>query len=343
MKAVRFHEVGPPWVLKYEDVPRPQFGPGEALVKVQACGVNRVDIWARSGRYKTHLPHTLGTDVSGEVVEVSQPSADIAIGDRVVVYGVLSDGTCKYCQSGHTNRCVNIGLFGVASDGGYSQFVKVQTSNLIKFEGLDFPTAAAIPVNFATAWNAFVNNAKVNSSDVVLVWAAGSGVGHAAVQIARLRGATVIATAGSDEKLPLLKEIGAHHVINHTNEDVVQKVKEITYGYGADVVFDHIGGDTWQKSLEALAKGGRMVSLGVTTTPSSEVDIGRLYRNELSIIGTYAYGREDLLAVLDLAAAGRIRPRISRRLPLKSAREAHEALESRTNFGKIVLLPWEGE
>ena len=330
-------------MLKYEDVPEPRLGPGEALVKVQACGVNRVDIWARMGRYKTQLPHTLGTDVSGEVVEVSHASGSIAVGDRVVVYSVLTDGTCRYCKSGHPNRCTNIGLFGVASDGGYAQFVKVQTNNLIKFTELDFTEAAALPVNFGTAWNGLVTNAKVTSSDIVLVWAGGSGVGHAAIQIAKLRGATIIATAGSDEKLPLLTELGAHHVINHTKEDVVQKVREITDGYGADVVFDHIGGDTWQKSLESLAKGGRMIPLGVTTAASSEVDIGRLYRNELSILGTYAYTREDLLAVLDLAAAGKIGPIVYRRLPLESAKQAHEILESRINFGKIILLPWQVE
>jgi NADPH:quinone reductase-like Zn-dependent oxidoreductase len=339
LKAVRFHRQGGPEVLVYEDAPNPQLGDGEALMWVKACGVNRVDIWARNGRYKTYLPHILGTDVAGEVIQVSQGVSNVTPGSQVVAYPVLRDRTCRYCITGRPNRCEKIGLLGVAADGGYAEYVKVRAEDLLPIRGLDFKTAAAIPVNFGTAWNGLVTRARVKAGDFVLVWAAGSGLGYAAVQVAKLFGAKVIATAGSDAKVELAMSHGADYTINHSREDVPEKVRGLTGGYGADIVFDHVGAETWQKSIQALAKGGVLVSVGVTTGEESTVNIGRVYRSELTLAGTYAFTTDELTKVLKLASQRRLAPHIYKELPLRSAGEAHRILEAREQFGKILLIP----
>ncbi len=339
MKAARFHAPGGPEVLVYEDAPNPQLAEGEALVWVKACGVNRIDIWARSGRYKTYLPRILGTDVAGEVVQISHGVTNVTPGTRVVAYPVLRDMTCRYCITGHPNRCVKVGLVGIAADGGYAEYMKLRSEDLFPIRGLDFRTAAALPVNFATAWNGLVTRAGVKTGEFVLVWAAGSGVGHAAVQVAKLFGAKVIATASTDEKLKLATSYGADYTINHATEDVQERVKEITGGYGADIVFDHVGAETWQKSVGSLSKGGVLVSLGVTTGEESGINIARVYRSEMTVAGTYAFTVEDLTKVLKLASKGSLRPHIFKKLPLSSAQEAHRILEGREQFGKILLIP----
>lgn len=339
MKAVRFHSTGGPEVLVYEEAPDPSLAASEVLVRVKAAGVNRLDIWVRSGRYKTYTPHILGSDVAGEVVRVAPGVTEVHPGDRVVLYSVISDATCKFCVAGKPNRCVNIGLLGAAVDGGYAEFVKVPSRNAVQIAGLDFKTAAALPVVFATAWNALVRRVKVGPEDQVLVWAAGSGLGHAAIKIAKLFGSQVIAVAGSDEKLRLARSIGADQTINHRTENVPEKVRELTGGLGATVVFDQIGGDTWTRSINSLAKGGTMLSLGLTSGATSSVDVGRFYRNELNFAGVYAFTKEDLNSVLGMASEGKLRPHIYRELPLEAAQEAHRSLESNEHFGKILLLP----
>lgn len=339
MKAVRFHRPGGPDVLVYEEIPEPKLSEDEVLVRVRACGINRIDIWLRSGRYRTNLPRILGADIAGEVAELGSAVKNLSKGDKVVIYPVISDGNCKFCLKGEENRCLNIGLLGSVADGGYAEFVKVNSLNLIKFDGLDFPLLASLPVNFGTAWNALVSKAKIAVQDWVLIWSVGSGVGHAALQIAKLHGAKVIATASDDEKLSYAKQMGADYTINHSKNDIVEGVRQITNGMGVDIVFDHIGSDTWQRSIDSLAKGGRMITLGVTTGEGSSVNISKVYRNELSIIGTYAFTKGDLISVLRLAAEGRLKPNIYKKLPLEKASEAHTIMESRKFFGKLILTP----
>ncbi len=339
MKAVRFESPGGPEVLQYGDAPTPSPSEGEVLVKVEACGVNRIDIWLRSGRYKTYLPHILGTDVCGKVASTPPSATGLKVGQRVVVYPSLSDGSCRYCLAGHPNRCVNGGLLGAVADGGYADYVKVPAPNLADAGSLDPRLAAAVPVNFATAWSALAERASVHPGDRVLVWGAAGGVGHAAVQVAKLLGAQVIGVAGGKEKKRFVTDNGADHFIDHTTEDVAARAKEITGGQGVDFVFDNVGGDTWGKSLESLAKGGTVLSVALTSGATSTVDVGRLYRNELNIVGVFAFRREALVRVLQLISEGRLKPRIFRELPLKSARQAHEILESRKVEGKILLVP----
>ncbi|MDE1853077.1 MAG: zinc-binding dehydrogenase [Thaumarchaeota archaeon] len=337
MKAVRYHSPGSPDVLSFEDAPVPEPRAGEVLVRVKACGVNRIDIWARSGRYNTALPHTLGTDVAGEVV-VSNDRA-VMPGSNVLVYPVLSDGTCAYCRRGAPNLCLSRGFVGVATDGGYAEFVKVPAKNLIPSEKVDPNVAATLPVNYGTAWSGLASRARVGPDDTVLVWGAAGGLGNAAVQVAKYLGAKVIAAVGDDAKSSFVKSTGADHVVNNRTEDLAERVRSFTGGLGASVVFDHVGGDTWGKSIECLARGGRMVTLGLTSGAKSDVDVRRVYSDQLSIIGTYGQSKGDIEHVLELVAEGKLKPSIYKELPLSSARDAHEIIESRGIQGKILLLP----
>jgi NADPH:quinone reductase-like Zn-dependent oxidoreductase len=339
LKAAVFRSPGEPDVLTFDDVVDPVAGPGEALIRVKACGVNRIDIWARNGRYKTNLPHILGTDVAGEVVSISDSNAGISEGDLVVVYPVLSDGKCAYCLRGMPNLCVSRGFVGVATDGGYAEYVKVPSANLIPAKGIDPKVAAAMPVDFGTAWSGLVSRAKAGHGDTVLVWGAAGGLGHAAIQIAKLLGASVIAAVGDDRKTRFVQSMGADHVVNYRSQDIAGSVRALTGGQGASVVFDHVGGDTWGKSIDCLSRGGRLVTLGLTSGPKSEVDVRRVYSDELSIVGTYGQLQSDIQKVLGLAAEGKLKPAIHRELPLASAREAHLILESRDVQGKLLLLP----
>ncbi len=339
MKAALYHSPGGPEVLSYEEVADPLAGPGQALVRVKACGVNRVDIWARSGRYKTSLPHILGTDVAGEVVSVGSGVKGVVPGEPVVAYTILSDGKCAYCLQGMPNRCPSKGLIGVATDGGYAELVRVPAANLVPIGGLDFRVAAAMPTNFGTTWHGLVSRAGVGPKDTVLVWGAAGGLGYAAVQIAKFLGAKVIAAVGDGSKEKFVLSQGADFVINHATEDVAERVRHLTGSLGASVVFDHVGGETWARSTECLARGGRLLTLGLTSGPKSEVDVRRVYQDELGLIGVFGYLKEDLRRVLGLAADGILKPAIFRELPLSSAREAHEIIESREVQGKILLEP----
>ncbi|MDA4128717.1 MAG: zinc-binding dehydrogenase [Thaumarchaeota archaeon] len=336
---MRFHSPGGPEVLSYEDAPNPSLGPGEALVKVKACGVNRIDIWTRSGRYAAPLPHILGADVAGEVASVYPGVTEVRKGDPVIVYPVLYDGTCHFCQNKQFNRCVRVGLLGTASDGGYAEFIRAPAADLVNIGELDFKTAASLPVNFGTTWNGLASRAGVGPGDIVLVWAPGSGVGYAAIEISKFLGARVIATSSSDEKLQFAKTLGADFAINYKEEDLVERVSVLTEGLGVSAAFDQIGGETWGKSLACLRKGGRMISFGLTSGATAEIDVGRVYRNELGILGSFGCLKEDLVQVLSLASKGILKPRIFREMPLQSAREAHEILQSRKVQGKILLIP----
>lgn len=338
MKAVRYHSPGPVDVLRYEDAPAPVPGRGEVVIRVEACGVNRIDVWARSGRYKTALPHILGTDISGVVAEAGPGVASAKVGDRGIVHPVLSDGTCDYCRRGRPNLCVSRGFVGVATDGGYAELARVPASSFIPVAGVDMKKAAAMPVDFGTAWSG-LSRAGVGPDDTVMVWGAAGGLGHAAVQISKLLGAKVIAVVGAEGKRPFVESMGADHVVDHSATDVVAEVKSLTGGLGATVAFDHVGGETWGKSVDSLARGGRLIALGLTSGASAELDVRRIYSDELTVMGTYGQTRGDLERVFSLAGEGKLDPAIHAVLPLESAAEAHRAIESREVRGKMILEP----
>jgi NADPH:quinone reductase-like Zn-dependent oxidoreductase len=336
MKAVRFHAHGGPDVLRYEDAPDPEPRPGFAIVRVRACALNHLDLWERRGleRVRFPLPHISGSDVAGEVVEADGYSP----GARVLVQPGLSCGRCPQCLAGRDNLCPRYEVLGYMSDGGYAELVRVPLANLVALpEHLGFVEAAAFPLTFLTAWHMLITLARVRPGETALVLAAGSGVGQAAVQIARFAGARVIATAGSDDKLVRAAEIGADEGINHAVSDVAAQVKRLTGGRGVDIVVEHVGQATWDHSVRSLTRGGRLVTCGATTGHAASLDLRHLFARQLSLLGSYMGTKNELLEVFALFASGRLRPAVDRVYPLREAAQAQQRLESRQHFGKIVL------
>ena len=265
MKAVRFHRHGGPEVLQYEDAPDPVRSGDEVLLRVKACALNRLDIWERLGPpvVKVDLPHISGSDVAGVVEEVPASEGDIQKGMEVIVSPGMGCGRCEECLSGRDNRCRRYRILGEHVDGGYAELVSVPAKNVIpKPDRMDFAQAASVPLVFLTAYHMLVTKASLQAGETVLVWGAGSGVGSAAIQLAKAFGANVIATAGSDGKLRKAVELGADFVIDHNTQDVIQETKKYTAGRGADVVVEHPGKATWDRSLRSAARGGRIATCG---------------------------------------------------------------------------------
>lgn len=344
MKAVRFHEHGGPEVLRYEDVPEPKPAAHEILVRVRACALNHLDIWVRKGLpgLKVHLPHTSGADVAGEVAAVGAVCARVKVGQRVVLMPAVSCGQCPACLGGRDNLCRQYQILGGYGDvdGGYAEYITVPEVNAIPLaDHLGFEAAAAVPLTFLTAWNMLVTLAHLQRGEEVLVIGAGSGVGAAAVQIARLLGARVIATAGSEAKLAKAKVLGADHGINHATQDIAAEVRTLTGKRGVDVVFEHVGEAVWAKCLAALTPGGRLVTCGATTGFNATTDLRFLFSKQLSILGGYMGRKADLLTLWRFVESGELKGVVDGTFPLKDAAAAQRRMEAREHFGKIVLKP----
>jgi NADPH:quinone reductase-like Zn-dependent oxidoreductase len=339
MKAARFHEHGGPNVFRYEDAPDPVSRPGTAIVRVRACALNHLDIWERRGieRVRIPLPHISGSDVAGDVVDTG--GGAIAAGTRVMLQPGLSCGTCPACVEGRDNLCPAYDVLGLMSDGGYAELVAVPAANLVPIpDDVPYVDAAAFPLTFLTAWHMLVTLARVRNGDVVVVLAGGSGVGQAAIQIARLHGARVFATS-APSKAERTRALGAEAVFDHYAGDFSREVKSLTAGRGADIVVEHVGEATWERSVRSLARGGRLVTCGATTGYHSALDLRHLFGRQLSLLGSYMGGKPELLTAAPLFFDGRLKPVVDRILPLSQAAAAHERLEQREQFGKIVLVP----
>lgn len=340
MHAVRFHEHGGPEVLGYETAPDPAVRPGWVVVRVRACALNHLDIWQRKGldRVTIPLPHISGADIAGEVAEVGEGVTGLKAGDRVMLQPGVSCGRCARCLAGEDNYCRHYDVLGYQSDGGYAELVAVPAANIISLPAhIDFVTAAAFPLAFLTAWQMLLTRARLDERDTVLVVAAGSGVGQAAMQIARFFGARVLATAGGAEKVARAAALGAEAVIDHYREDVVARVKALTGGRGVDIVVEHVGTATWEKSVRCLARGGRLVTCGATTGHAATLDLRHLFARQLSLLGSYMGGKPELLRASDLFFRGRVSPVVDRTFPLSEAAQAHRHLEASAQFGKVVL------
>ena len=339
MKAVRFHEHGGSEVLRYEEAPEPALRAGEVLVRVRACALNHLDLWERSGleRVRIPMPHISGSDVAGDVVRAE--GAEVAAGQRVMLQPGLSCGRCEACLSGRDNECAAYEVLGYRNHaGGYAELVKVPVQNLISIpDGIDYIHAAAFPLTFLTAWHMLMTRAKLERGEEVLVLAAGSGVGQAAIQIARLQGARVLATAGSAEKLERARSLGASEVIHHHEQDVAEEVRRLTNKRGVDVVIEHVGQATWAKSVRSLARGGRLVTCGATTGADAGLNLQALFAKQLSIHGSYMGTKGELLQVARFFFSGEVTPVIDRTFPLAEAAAAQQRLETSGQFGKIVL------
>lgn len=339
MRSVRFHKHGGPEVLRYEDAPDPVPGAGEVLVRVRACALNHLDLWERRGiaRIDFPMPHISGSDVAGEVV--AAPTGAVAVGQRVMLQPGLSCGRCKECLSGRDNECARYEVLGYMNHaGGYAELVKVPLQNVLPIpDTIDFVQAAAFPLTFLTAWHMLLTRARLQRGEDVLVLAAGSGVGQAAVQIAALFGARVFATAGSDEKLERARVLGASAVIHHHKQDIADEVRRLTNKRGVDVVIEHVGEATWLKSVRAMARGGRLVTCGATTGYNGSIDLRVLFAKQLTLMGSYMGSKGELLRVAEFFFSGQLKPVVDRTYPLADAAAAQQRMEESGQFGKIVL------
>lgn len=315
MKAIRIHDDGGPEVLRYEDAPDPEPGPGDVLIQLRAASLNRLDLWVRAGLPSVPKPRILGADGAGLDPE----------GRRVVINPGIEHGD-------------RISVVGEHMDGTHAELVAVPESNVYPIpDELSFEEAAAFPLVFETAYRMLVTRAGLREGEWVLVWGAGSGIGTASTVLARALGARVVATSSSDAKVELARGLGAEAVVNHKTGDVLEAVREATGGAGADVVVEHVGEATWKTSLQAAATEGRIVVCGATSGPNPPAQLHRIWWKQLSILGSTMGTRADFAGVYDLVARGNAKPIVDQVFPLKEAAAAHEHLESGKQFGKVVL------
>lgn len=342
MKAAIFDRHGGPEVLEYREVPLPNVGADEALVRVRACGLNHLDLFIRSGKlpHSIALPHISGSEVAGDVERVGELVSSVKPGDRVVVAPYLVCGVCENCLSGEETTCLRGDVLGRRSSGGYAQYVSVSARQLIPIpEGVSYDAAASVTLSTLTAWHMLVTRARMRPGEDVLVLAAGSGVGSAAIQIAKQGGCRVFATASTQEKLDRARKLGADIVINYAETDFRAEIRRITDKRGVDIVVEHVGESTWEASIGSLARNGRLVTTGATTGPNGAINIDRLFGAQLSVIGSWGGTRGELRTVLKMVAERRIQPVIHATYPLKDAAEAQKIMEDRRQFGKLLLHP----
>lgn len=365
MKAAIFHEHGGPEVVRIEDVPRPEPGPGEALVEVRAAAMNHLDLWVRRGLpIETTMPHIGGSDVAGVVVALgaegttdrqkgqagesgeraavgdrASAGGPAGVGERVVINPSLWCGRCEWCRRGEESLCVSYRIIGEHTQGGFAEYVVVPVENLLPIpDDVPFEEAAAAPLVFLTAWRGLITRARLRAGESVLVTGASGGVASAAVQIARLAGARVYAVT-TTENVERVRSLGAGVVYDRTAVDYTKELRQHTRKRGVDVVFDSVGAATWQQNLRALAKRGRLVTYGATTGPLGETDIRRIFWNQLEVIGTTMSNRHEFETVMRLVFQRNLRPVVDVVWPLDRARAAHERLEEGEQFGNVVLVP----
>jgi NADPH:quinone reductase-like Zn-dependent oxidoreductase len=340
MKAVRIHQFGGPEVLTYEDVPDAKPRKDQVLIRVRACSMNHLDIFVRGGLPGVNLPHIMGSDMAGEIVELGEYVTDLKVGQRVLIAPMHFCNHCAKCVAGLQNQCRYFTVIGNGVDGGNCELFAAARVNVIPIpDTLDFNQAASVPLVFVTAWHMLTGRAAIRPGQTVLVLGANSGVGIAAIQIAKLFHARVIATAGDDRKMERARELGADFVINHYQQKISQEVRKITNSEGADIVIEHVGKATWEESVRSLKAGGTLVTCGATTGPKVDLDLRFLFSRQLALLGSYMGTMSELHEVLGHVFAGRLKPVIDRTFPLKEIRAAHEYLEKSQMFGKIVLNP----
>jgi len=342
MKAVVFARHGGPEVLELRDVPDPQPQADEVLLDVKACGMNHLDLWVRGGalRLDIEMPHVLGCDVVGVAREVGAGVRHVKPGDKILVLPTLSCGHCHECLAGDDNLCRFYDLVGRRRNGGYAERVAVPGANCLPYPGdLPWEQAAAIPVVFLTAWHMLVSRAQLKPGEDCLVIGASSGVGSAAIQVARLLGARVIATVGDETKFERARSLGAQEIVNHRTQDIAAEARRLTGKKGVEVAIEHVGGGIFEQAVAALARNGRLVTCGATIGHRPTLDLNVLFGRHLSLLGSWMGRKSELVEVLEFVERGVLKPVVDEVLPLKEARRAHERLESGAQFGKVVLTP----
>lgn len=342
MKAAIFYEQGGPEKLQYADVERPVPGPFDVLVKIRAAALNHLDLWLRKGipGRKIPMPHISGCEGAGDVAEVGSCVKDVKGGDAVIITPGSSCGRCEYCLNQQDSLCLSYSMTGVQRNGCFAEYVSVPADTLYPLpKNLSYEEGASVPLVFQTAWHMLVARAGVRTGEDVLIHAAGSGVGIAGIQIAKLFGARVFATASTDEKLEKARGLGADILINYKEKDFEEEIRNITSKRGVDIIFEHIGADTFGKSVLSLARDGRLVTCGATTGPDVSLDLRYIFSRQLRIFGSYMGSRRDLLDVFRFFQAGKLKAVIDSVFLLSELRKAEEKMEERNVFGKIIVKP----
>lgn len=340
MKAVRIHDYGGPEVVVCDEIPAPEPGTGEVVVKIEAAAMNHLDLWVRKGLPKYPLPKILGSDGAGIIHSTGDGVKKFKVGDPVLIQPLWYCGTCKFCTTGKENYCLEFGIFGEDRNGTMCEYFRVNEKNAYHKPGnISFEEAAAFSLVGQTSYTMLVERARIHPGETVLIWGAGSGIGTMAVQIAKHYDCLVIATTGGDEKADFAKKSGADYVLDHYTEDISKKVKEITNGTGVDIIFEHPGAATWKHSLRSLGKGGRIVTCGATTGPEVEIDIRHLFFKQQSILGSTMGSVKAFKSILKLVENGIVKPCIDKVFVFKDAADAHHYLEHEHVFGKVILKP----
>jgi len=341
MKAVYFEKHGDLDVLQYGDFPDPELGPFDVRVKVKACALNHLDIWTRQGMpgVKIPLPHILGCEITGMVDRMGSEVKRFQPGQKVMIAPGQGCGECQFCFEGDDSSCERYRIMGYQLNGGYAEYAVAPEKHVIALsDSWDLVEWASTPLVFLTSWHMLFGRANLKPGESVLVQAGGSGIGIAAIQIAKLAGAEVITTVGSTTKMEKAKALGADHIIDYKKQDFPAEVKRITKGRGVDVVFEHVGPETWTGSLQSLARRGRLVFCGSTTGPTAPMDLRFVFVRQYSILGSYMGSRHELNTVLRLLDEKKLKPVVDSCFPLAQAKQAQEKMLSRDFFGKIVLV-----
>src|SRR2546425_8457658 len=340
MKAVVLEKHGGPEVLEYEDVPEPNAGPGEVLIEVKATCINHIDIFLRRGMpgIKVPLPKIVGSDAAGIIREIGPDVSGLEIGQLVPINPGISCGRCEFGAAGFGSQCVSYAMVGENTDGAYAQLIAVPAHIVLPIpDSFSFEEAAAAPLVFLTAWSMMVVKGNIRPGEDVLILGAGAGVGTAAIQIAKMVGCRVFATASTDEKLERARRLGADVLINYKTQEFDKRIRELTNKRGVDVVVDYIGADTWVRSLRSARRGGRVLTCGATTGFDPQTDLRQIFFRQVQVIGSTMGSHRDFLDVMKCVLRGQLRPVVDRVLPLREARRGHELIEARAVFGKIVL------
>ena len=342
MNAIALYEHGGADKLVFTtDFPKPIIGPNEVLIEVKATAVNRVDLVVRGGYpgIQVGLPHVLGGDIAGTVAEVGADVKGFSIGQRVVTWPLIACGKCALCSEGKENLCLNWKYFGLHRHGGYAQFVAAPAASLLGLpESVSFEEATALGVAGLTAYHAITTVGQLERGQSFFIWGGSGGVGTIAIQLAKMTGATVAATAGKDDKLAALQNLGADHVFNHYTEDVASRVKE-QFPAGVDLIIDYVGPATFPKSFDLLKKGGTMLLCGIPTGRETNFSIHQTYLRHLSVKGLYLGTKAEMHELLSLTAERKVKPVIGSVFPLREAAAAHTLMVKGEHLGKIVLKP----
>lgn len=341
MRAMAFAQPGGVEVLQMMDLPKPTPDDDEVVIQVKACALNHLDLWVRSGLpTRIPMPHIGGCEAAGIVTEVGRNVTSLKPGQRVLISPGLADIDSE-CTNVDLDSCAEgYRIFGYQTQGGFAEYAKARAYDCIPTsEAWSFAEWSAIPLTFVTAWNMLHHRAGVKPNDYVVVFGASSGVGTAAIQIARQAGAHVLAIAGTEEKLRKSEELGAEFLINYNTQDVAKEVKARTGGRGADIVVEHVGQAVWQQAMRCLGRNGRLVTCGATTGPKVEIDLRFFFTQQFAVLGAYMGSRHELMQCLRLVERRVFRPVVDSVFPLEKLREAQERMEKREMFGKIVVTP----